>query len=420
MTDRSMVDVTEMVLDILSQDPLGPSRRQAFVGLTAQDVSALRRLHPVLRSAWSAAMDRMLGHAARQPEIQAALGADRSTTSFRAELLDQVTDLTSGDYDEAWLAERIRMSLQTADAGVPADWIASAWSVALSEILPAVRGASAGPTPAGDDPAESALFAEGVRALLKVAFLDIGIMLHTRAHLDREAMSGLRQFARTVLESVPDGIVLTDAAGRIQSFNAAAERIFGIDRLAVSQMPFAELLHEANRAEEGSCAAGSSRPARAFGATPCGRAPPTQMTGLHADGATVPVEVTLPDRGPRWRAGLLCGRPGRQRARARPSTRCAAPKTNFRALIEGLAGRDSRATATATIVYANPGFLQAARGARPAEPHRPPGHRLPLRRRPEGAVSERSKTLPRWAASSSNTRSSPARGAVSCAARPRS
>jgi PAS domain S-box-containing protein len=349
MSDRSLVDVTELVLDILSQDPLGPGRRQAFVDLTEADVAVLRRLHPLLASGWSKAVQAVLDRAGRQPELATLLSADAARVELRAELLGHARDVTSGDYDESWLAEGIRIGLQSAEAGVPPDWLASAWAIAFGELVPAVRAAL------GDD-VES--FTLGITALLKVAFLDIGMLLHTRAHLDREAMTGLRQFARTVLESVPDGIVLTDAGGRILQFNAAAERIFGAERTEVQGKPFAELLHEANRDEEargrrqlfedgGRGSPGSRRSnARA----------PVQMTGLRADGATVPVEVT-------FQVGTLDGEPVccaavrdvSERVHSEHALRRS--EANFRALIEGspdaiLVYRG------ATIVYANPGFLR--------------------------------------------------------------
>jgi PAS domain S-box-containing protein len=184
------------------------------------------------------------------------------------------------------------------------------------------------------------------------------MLLHTRTHLEREAMTGLRQFARTVLESVPDGIVLTDASGRILQFNAAAERIFAVERSEVQGRPFAELLHEANRAEEargrrqlfedGGRGGGDARRA--------GARAPVQMTGLRADDATVPVEVT-------FQVGTLDGEPVccaavrdvSERVQSEHALRRS--EANFRALIEGspdaiLVYRG------ATIVYANPGFLR--------------------------------------------------------------
>lgn len=342
-----------MVLDILSQDPLGAHRRTAFVGLTAQDAATLERLAPHLGPIWGRVLDRVLGHATLQPEFQTLFGPDFDAEMLRGELLAQLSDLTAGTYDESWVAERVRLSLQTSDAGVPPDWIASAWSIVLSEVLPAVQQAAA----ALDDAPET--FTASVRALLKVAFLDVGVMLHTRAHLDREAMSGLRQFARTILESVPDGIVVTDPEGRIVRFNAAAERIFGVERLTVNGQPFAELLHEANRDEEKARRTALFSHTGAARLGTLGRSPtplPLPMTGLHADGATVPLEVT-------FQTGTLDGEPICCAAvrdvseRVRVELALRRSETNFRALIEGspdavLVHRGGQ------VVYVNPGFLK--------------------------------------------------------------
>ena len=348
MHTRSLGESAELVLDLIGQDPLGDLRRRALVELDDADRSILRRVHEALRPHVGSLCDAVLDQAGRMPEFGPYIDAAGGPQALRTALSLELSDLTGGDWDGPWLAERARIGLALADAGLPPDWFVAAMSLVVTRALEILWTL---PHPIDESIGDAA------RAFLRVSQMELGIVLHARAHLDRTAMADLRAFARTVLESVPDGIVLCSPAGKIVEFNAAAERIFQVGRDEVAGKDLSDLLHEAHRADEArersklfDADSGDRSSARTAGVMT-----PLHMTGLRADGTTIPVEVTL-------QAGNLDGeliccaslRDISDRVKAENALRRS--EANFRALIEGspdaiLVHRGGK------VIYANPGGL---------------------------------------------------------------
>jgi PAS domain S-box-containing protein len=90
-----------------------------------------------------------------------------------------------------------------------------------------------------------------------------------------------------LVESAPDGLLTVDERGVVQTFNAAAERMFGYARDDVLGRDVLMLIPEPTDRDAGSLTGHVSSPeARVAGA-------PRTMEGLRKDGTTLAIEVTI-------------------------------------------------------------------------------------------------------------------------------
>ncbi len=92
----------------------------------------------------------------------------------------------------------------------------------------------------------------------------------------------------SILDTVPDAVVTTDAVGRIESFNRAAEELFGYAEAEILGRNMSMLMPSPHRERHGvyvrrraeSCGEGA-------------RAETREVVGLRKDGKTMPVQVTV-------------------------------------------------------------------------------------------------------------------------------
>ncbi len=135
-------------------------------------------------------------------------------------------------------------------------------------------------------------------ALLVLAVLLLGAFLvfirHDLAERRRkdEALRRSDMRFRGVMESAPDALVISDEAGNIQMVNTQAERLFGLDREALSQRLLPTLLVErAHEVTEETAHDDTVRQERdkAFGAL---RAVGARYDGVRGDGETFPLDIS--------------------------------------------------------------------------------------------------------------------------------
>ncbi|MBR9988358.1 MAG: PAS domain S-box protein [Gemmatimonadetes bacterium] len=128
----------------------------------------------------------------------------------------------------------------------------------------------------------------------------VGFAHIMRDHTHRHSSEVLLE---SIIGSAIDGIVGVDEHGRIRSFNAAAQRMFGYDADAVTGLPFSVLLPEPYRTN------GTEylmRYARSGHARIVGRG--RQLVGLRADGTTFPLELAVSEfelHGSRYFTGIV-------------------------------------------------------------------------------------------------------------------
>ena len=150
--------------------------------------------------------------------------------------------------------------------------------------------------PKNADPASSR--ANGGAAALLGFGLGLGVLVILRVLPLRALQRSEEQFS-LVAQSAPDGIVLVDGAGRIASWNAGAQTIFGLSEDEAIGRPATELFADSDRARYRELLSEGVRAAVAAGSGPSS----AELTGRRRDGAEVPLEVALA----RWSRGAAVG-----------------------------------------------------------------------------------------------------------------
>ncbi len=161
----------------------------------------------------------------------------------------------------------------------------------------------------------------------------------------REALLRSEALIRTILETAPDGVVTFSSHGRIESFNAAAEHIFGWSAAEVLGQDLSRLIPDAEGSE-------GLRQRLAESARLAGRT--QELLGRRRDGTTFPMELSVGEvrlRGHRLFTGLL--RDITLRKEAEEDLKL------FRAMVENMSeGVQLARIRDEVIVYANPALEQ--------------------------------------------------------------
>jgi diguanylate cyclase (GGDEF)-like protein/PAS domain S-box-containing protein len=111
----------------------------------------------------------------------------------------------------------------------------------------------------------------------------------TETKLAEERLRQSEKVTRAIIETAAEGIVTFDEFGAIQSFNTAAQRIFGYPAESVIGQSIGTLLSDPHR----DVYLGYLRNYRETGEATLAGAPPRELPALRADGSSVPVELAI-------------------------------------------------------------------------------------------------------------------------------
>lgn len=116
------------------------------------------------------------------------------------------------------------------------------------------------------------------------------VWLAKRFRLSLENLEAADRHLRSILETVPDGIIVMGSDSRIISFSPAAEQMFGTHEAAVISKPFGDLISEPRYFHPRQHIAEFLR-AQSNPATQSNQG--ALMLGLHANGMSFPIELSV-------------------------------------------------------------------------------------------------------------------------------
>ena len=115
----------------------------------------------------------------------------------------------------------------------------------------------------------------------------------------------MKSILEAIVESTNDAIVTADAQGRVVTWNAAADRIFGFGKDEILRQPLNLLIPKRYHTAHD---AGLSRVARTGETKVIGQT--VQLTGLHKNGSEFPIDLSLATwitDGVRFFSGIIRG-----------------------------------------------------------------------------------------------------------------
>jgi diguanylate cyclase (GGDEF)-like protein/PAS domain S-box-containing protein len=193
--------------------------RKAYLELTDDDVDLLKSAHAILDADKFLILDAFYAHLLTFPALDAFIGDSEKLARLKRAQAAYFESMTAGEYDEAYIANRLRIGATHQKIGLDPKWYIGAYRKYLSVLTPILwRELGARP----------AIFMATCDALLKVVSFDMGLALDTYAHADRESIIEQQNHAEHIFNNMPCGLIVADAEKRIRSLNIAMKGMLGL------------------------------------------------------------------------------------------------------------------------------------------------------------------------------------------------
>jgi diguanylate cyclase (GGDEF)-like protein/PAS domain S-box-containing protein len=202
--------------------------RKAYLQLGEQDVQLLRSIAEPLRAIHPKIMDAFYAHLQGFSQTRDYLQDPQVIQQLRHKQEQYFSELLSGQYDEAYLHNRLRVGIVHQQIGLSSDWYVGAYANFLTALLPELIHL------VGDD---SGKLLTSIAALIKVVFLDLNVVLETYAYADKYSIQLLKDYAESLVCNIPLGLIVVSQDLTIVSANQYMDEKFGITHASMKGTP---------------------------------------------------------------------------------------------------------------------------------------------------------------------------------------
>lgn len=199
-----MYTIREALAQVAQETGLTPEAvelRKAFLEFTQSDTELLIAVHEHMESLHldEALTDMFYRHVLSFPQLRRFIPDEAALQRLKTSQARYFRRLTSGDYGEDYVLDRLRVGMAHQQAGMETQWYIGAYRKYLSFFLARLRE-----MPGLDDKK----FVASVDALMKIVFLDLGIALDTYFHRAQQQVIFMAN--HDVLTSLPNRTLLND------------------------------------------------------------------------------------------------------------------------------------------------------------------------------------------------------------------
>ncbi|HHM05346.1 MAG TPA: PAS domain S-box protein, partial [Gammaproteobacteria bacterium] len=277
MTARKEVPGPTSVLEVSRREI---ALRKAFLGFTEADARCLKALQGAFTAQRSAFIDALYERLLAFPPTRDLLREYADLDRLKSAQARYFETLTSGDYGAGYVAERLRVGEAHQRAGLEPKWYLGTYAHYLATALPVLWKNSCG---------DAERFDKACAALVKIVFFDINLALDTYIHADRQQILTLKHYAETIVDNVADGVLVISETGDIESFNQAAERLFGYRAAEMLGRNVRHLMSEPDRSQHDAYLARY----RTTGQARCMGLGVREVAGIAKDGRVLTLELTI-------------------------------------------------------------------------------------------------------------------------------
>lgn len=191
--------------------------RKRYLELADTDIKTIKQLQSALAEAHDRLMDSFYTHLLSFTETSAFLNDPQAIEALKHKQSEYFASLLSGQYDWDYVLDRLRVGIVHHKIGLEPRWYFGAYSKYLCSLLPEIWEAAN---------YDAKLATNGIKALLKVVFLDIELAIETYMRADRHEIEMLKEYAENLVCNIPSGLVVLDSQLHVLSVNRFMDRLF--------------------------------------------------------------------------------------------------------------------------------------------------------------------------------------------------
>lgn len=189
--------------------------RQDYLNLTEHDAAQLNTLQELLHKSKDLLMSAFYKNLLDFPETREFLKDEDKIAKLKAQQWRYLSALTSGKYDWDYVLDRLRVGIVHQQIGLEPKWYIGSYSNYLCAVIDQIHK---------ETKLNDTQLTDAIKALLKIIFLDIGLVLDTYFDADHSEMKKLKEFAENIVCNVPAGLVVLNEHMCVISTNRFVEQ----------------------------------------------------------------------------------------------------------------------------------------------------------------------------------------------------